>query len=350
MPYVHNLDPFAIQITETFGIRWYGLAYLAGFVICYYSIVYMIRRGRCRMTEEQLADFITFGAIGVLGGGRLGYALFYSPDLFTSFDSHFPFWGVLKVQEGGMSSHGGIFGVMLICLWYARKIKVSFLHVLDLTVLGASLAFFFGRIANFINGELYGREASAALAWAVKFPQEMVLWLQRDFSRLSNLSPVVDQLKTLPTSTGDIEVSAKLWQTWLDNYGPDPVARARVSELIENIIYRIQHGDEVIRQALAPLLTPRHPSQLYQCLLEGLFVFLFLIWIWRKPQKPGVVSGWFGVLYCVARVIGEQFRLPDAHLGFQWLGLTRGQWLSVAFVVFALGYLVQAYRRDVEKI
>ncbi len=350
MPYVHNLDPFAIQITETFGIRWYGLAYLAGFVICYYSIVWMIRKGRCRFTVDQVADFITYGAIGVLGGGRLGYVLFYSPDLLTSFDGHFPYWGVLKVNEGGMASHGGIFGVMLVCLWYARRHKLSFLHVLDLTVLGASLAFFFGRIANFINGELFGREAPATLAWAVKFPQEMVLWLQRDFNRLNSLGQVMEPLKSLPTPTGPIQLTAQQWTTWLENYGPDPSARNRISEVIEHIIYRIQNGDEVLRQAIAPLLTPRHPSQLYQAFLEGFLVFLFLIWVWRKPQKPGVVSGWFGVLYCVARIIGEQFRLPDAHIGFQWLGLTRGQWLSIAFLGFAVSYLVVAYRRNVEKI
>lgn len=350
MTYVHNLDPFALQLTETFGIRWYGLAYLAGFVVCYFSIVYMIRKGRCLLTEVQLADFITYGAIGVLGGGRLGYCLFYSPDLLTSVDGHFPYWGVLKVNEGGMASHGGIIGVMLVCLWYARKHKLPFLHIMDLTVIGASLAFFFGRIANFINGELYGREAPATLAWAVKFPSEMFLWLQRDFNRLHTIAPVVDQMKSVPATNGSFEVTGSLWKTWLDNYGPDPVARGRVAEVIENLIHRIQYGDDSIRQALAPFLTPRHPSQLYQCFLEGFMVFLILAWIWRKPQKPGVVSGWFGVLYCIARIIGEEYRLPDAHIGFQWLGLTRGQWLSIGFVMFAVGYLANAYRRNVNKI
>lgn len=350
MAWVHNLDPFALQFTETFGIRWYGLAYLAGFVIGYYAIVLKTRWGQTKFKESDIADFITFVAIGVLAGGRLGYCLFYSPELFTSFDGHFPYWGVLKVNEGGMASHGGILGVMLVCYLYGKKHKISFFHCLDLTVFGGSLGFFFGRIANFINGELYGRAAPEGFKWAVKFPQEMVLWLQKDFNKLRDVAPAVDQLKTITTAEGPVEVNRSLWQTWLDNYGPDPVARTRVSEVIEAIIHQIQTGNEAVREALAPALTARYPSQLYQSILEGLLVFFILCWIWRKPQKPGVISAWFGVLYCLARIVGEHYRMPDAHIGFQWLGLTRGQWLSIAMVAVGFAYLAFAYRRKVEKI
>ncbi len=350
MAWVHNLDPFAIQITETFGVRWYGLAYLGGFLGGYYAILLKTRWGQTQFKEIQVADFITYAAIGVLAGGRLGYCLFYSPDLWLSFDNHFPYWGVLKVNEGGMASHGGILGVMLVCYLYGRWNKMSFYHILDLTVFGSALGFFFGRLANFVNGELYGREAPATLKWAVKFPQEMTLWLQRDFPRLKDLAPVVDQLKTVPAPSGPIDVNAGLWKTWLENYGPDPTARNRVSEVLESIIHQVQNGNAAVTEALAPILTPRHPSQLYQALLEGLLVFLIMCWIWRKPQKPGVMSAWFGTLYCGARIIGEQFRMPDAHIGFQWLGLTRGQWLSIAMMLTAIGYLMYAYRRKVEKI
>ncbi len=351
MAYVHALNPFAIQFTEHFGIRWYGLAYLAGFILGYYAILFMTRKGRTQFTEEQVADFITLAAVGVLAGGRLGYCMFYSPDLFTSIDSHFPYWGVLKVNEGGMASHGGILGVMIVCWLYARKHKISMLHALDLTVFGASLGFFFGRIANFINGELYGRAASATLPWAVKFPQEMTLWVQKEFSRLMSLTPAVDALKEIRTDAGDVlQVNAAVWQGWLNSFAQDSTSRNRVYDTIESLIMAIQNGNSQVRDLLAPVLTPRHPSQLYQAFLEGLLVFLILVWLWRKPQKIGVISGWFGVLYCVARIIGEQFRMPDAHIGFQWLGLTRGQWLSIALVTFAIGYLFVAYKRKGPKV
>ncbi len=350
MSYVHDLSPFAIQFTENFGIRWYGLAYLAGFICGYYAILLKTRWGQTQFKEAQVADFITYVAIGVLAGGRLGYCLFYAPELFTSIDGNFPYWSVLKVNEGGMASHGGIFGVMVVCWLYARANKMSFLHCLDLTVFGGSLGFFFGRLANFVNGELFGREAPSGFAWAVKFPQEMVLWLQREFHRLRDLGPAVEQLKTLSEPNGTVDLTASRWQLWLDNYATDPVARNRVSAVIDSLIHQVQAGNEAVKNALAPVLTARYPSQLFQAVLEGLLVFIILCWIWRKPQKPGVVGGWFGVLYCLARIIGEQFRMPDAHIGFQWLGLTRGQWLSVAFFTFALGYLIVAYRRDTKKM
>lgn len=350
MAWVHNLDPFALQFTETFGIRWYGLAYLGGFIGGYYAILLKTRWGQTQFKETQVADFITYAAIGVLAGGRLGYATFYSPELWTSFDGHFPYWGVLKVNEGGMASHGGILGVMLVCWLWARWHKMSFWHCLDLTVFGSALGFFFGRLANFVNGELYGRAAGAGVKWAVKFPQEMILWLQKDFNKLRELGPTVDQLKTVAGPEGPIEVNAGLWKTWLDNYGPDPAARNRVSEVIEAIVQQVQAGNQAVTEAVGQVLTARHPSQLYQAFLEGLFVFLLLCWIWRKPQKPGVVAMWFGTLYCAARIIGEQFRMPDAHIGFQWLGLTRGQWLSIAMLMVAAMLLLWAYRRKVDKI
>lgn len=350
MTYVHNLSPFALQFTETFGIRWYGLAYLAGFVAGYYAILMKTKWGQTKFKAEEVADFITLAAIGVLAGGRVGYCLFYSPDLITSFDGHFPYWGVLKVNEGGMASHGGILGVMLVCYLYGRRHKISFFHCLDLTVFGSALGFFFGRIANFINGELFGREAPSTLSWAVKFPTEMILWLQRDFQKLKTLGPAVDQLKSFSENGTQVEVNSRLWQTWLENYGPDPAARARVSEAIEALIHQTQLKNQAVTEALGAVLTPRYPSQLIQSLLEGLLVFLILCWIWRKPQKPGVMSGWFGVLYCSARILGEQYRMPDAHIGFQWLGLTRGQWLSIAMLAVAIVYLAINYRRPNEKI
>lgn len=351
MAYVHNLSPFAIQFTETFGIRWYGLAYLSGFVFGYYAILLMTRRKGTLFKEESIADFTTYVAIGVLLGGRLGYCLFYAPDLFTAFDNSFPYWGALKVNEGGMASHGGILGVMAVCFFYARSHKIPVLHCMDLVVFGGSIGFFFGRIANFINGELYGRAAPEGPAWAVKFPQEMILWMQKDFPKLTTLGPAVEALHEVKSESGEvIPLTTSLWQQWMGAYGNDFVARQHIHEVVDQLIKAVQHGNAAVVAALAQVLTPRHPSQIYQAFLEGLFVFLILCWMWRKPQKPGVIGGWFGVLYCVARIIGEQFRMPDAHIGFQLFGLTRGQWLSIGLLLIAIIWLAICYRRPVKKM
>ena len=350
MAYVHNLSPFAIQFTETFGIRWYGLAYLAGFVCGYFAILWMTRRGGTLFKEGSIADFITYVAIGVLVGGRLGYCLFYAPDLFISFDSSFPFWGVLKVNEGGMASHGGIVGVMVVCYLYARAHKLPILHCMDLVVFGGSLGFFFGRIANFINGELYGRVAPEGYAWAVKFPTEILQWAQKDYGQLTKLTPAVEALHELKTPSGEvIPLNANLWQAWLGTTH-DMINRQHVHETIEALIKAVQDKNQAVVAALEPVLTARYPSQLFQSVLEGLLVFIILCLIWLKPQKPGVVAGWFGFLYCAARIVGEQYRMPDAHLGFQLLGLTRGQWLSVGMLVVAVVWLVIVYRRPVPRM
>jgi phosphatidylglycerol---prolipoprotein diacylglyceryl transferase len=351
MAWVHNLDPFAIQFTETFGVRWYGLAYLMGFVLGYIAILRMSRRGSTQFkSDEKIADFVTWIAIGVLAGGRLGYGLFYSPDLFWTFDSHFPYWGLLKVNEGGMASHGGILGVMMICWLYARRNQMSFLHILDLTVFGGSIGFFFGRLANFVNGELFGRAAPEGLMWAVKFPQEIPGWLRDNFPKLYQLGPAVDALGEVKQDGSSMPVNAELWNSWLDNFTPDYSARESVHLTIESLIRAVQNGNQKVTELLAPVLTARHPSQLYQAFLEGLLVFTVLCWLWRKPQEPGVIGGWFGVLYCSARIIGEQFRMPDAQIGFELFGLTRGQWISIGLLIVAIGWLWSAYRADRQKL
>lgn len=343
MTYVHNLSPFAIQLWDGFGIRWYGLAYLAGFVLGYYLIVFMNRRSQILLKEDKLPDYVTYMALGVMVGGRLGYCVFYAPELLVSFDGLFPYWGLLRVNEGGMASHGGIIGVMTACWLYSRKHKIAFLHVLDLVALGGAIAFFFGRLANFVNGELYGRAVSGTLSWAVKFPQEMALWSTTELARISGAVQALGEFKSRDGQV--ISLNPTVWQGWLNTFH-DFLSRERVHEVLEAMILAVQQGNEAVASQLAPFLTARHPSQLYQALLEGLLVFLLLMWVWRKPQKPGVVGGWFGVGYSVARIIGEQFRVPDAHIGFELFGLTRGQWLSIAFLAFSIGYLVMAYRRQ----
>lgn len=352
--YVHNLDPFAIQFPSFLragaihleGIRWYGLAYLAGFVAGFFVIRHMARRSTTAMKEDQVADFITMVAVGTMVGGRLGYCFFYAPSLLTDFTSSPPFWGVLKVYEGGMASHGGIMGVIAVCLWWARRHKMNPFHTLDLVTFGGALGIFFGRLANFVNGELWGREAPAGLSWAVKFPQEMYAWTRDGLDRLSQIGPVVEKLGSIVNSAGQaVTPTADQWRQWVQHYMTDNYSWTMVNLGVEQVIQAIQSGNEVVRLAIEPFLTARYPSQLIQAGLEGLGVFVILSLIWLKPRKPGVVSAWFGILYATARIIGEQFRMPDAQIGFQWLGLTRGQWLSIGMLALMSIYLYLVQRQ-----
>lgn len=337
--YVHNIDPFAIQFTETIGVRWYGLAYLAGIVLGYIIIMRLIKMGRMQIKAEILADFATWMAFGILIGGRLGYCLFYAPHLFYEFEPTFPFWGVLAVHKGGMASHGGIIGVSAACLLFARKHNLNILHCLDITVLGGSLGFFFGRIANFINGELYGRPVESATAWAVKFPQEIREWASYTPHKLDKLADLVASIGSIDVHkkgvTQALSVDASQWLEWVNGYRANPSSNWSVNQYLEYILHQASIGNQKILDGLQGVLTARYPSQLYQALLEGLMVFVILNIVWLKPRKPGVIAASFGFLYAIARILGEQFRMPDAEIGFQLLNLTRGQWLSVAMMAFA---------------
>ncbi len=326
--YLHRIDPFAIQFTETLGIRWYGLAYVAGFACAYGIILWLARRGRTLLPAARVADFVLAVAIGTIVGGRLGYCAFYKPDMLIEFSSEFPFWGVLALNRGGMASHGGMIGLIVACLYYARKHKLTPMHLFDLTTLGGAVGIFFGRIANFINGELVGRPMDKPCAWGCKFPQEILDWSK---SQREALRPVVAELRTS-----------------LADWGGDPGPR-QLQQIVEATWQHNEYGNR-IAELLAPLLPLRHPSQLYAALLEGALVFVVLLVIWRKPRKPGVIGTWFLLLYAVVRIVNEFFRMPDAHLGYQVFDLTRGQILSIALFALGLGLLIWWARRDVPRI
>jgi phosphatidylglycerol:prolipoprotein diacylglycerol transferase len=299
----------------------------------------------------MVSDFITFVVLGTMIGGRLGYAIFYSPDLLTDFSGHFPYWGVLRLWEGGMASHGGIAGIVAACAIFAWRYGVDWRHLADLTTLGGSIGIFFGRIANFINGELFGREASPQFPLAVKFPGEMQLWFQHDVERkLSDLTSTRDLLpkmteavKALGNSAG---VTLDQWSTYLQNLRSSTMAQAQAQRLIELVSQAIQDGNEKVRLALGAELTPRHPSQLYEACLEGLLLFVAVFWFWRKPRKPGVVGCLWLIGYALVRILGESFRLPDPQLGFRLFDLTRGQWLSLYLLVVSIGLLIWVQRRE----
>ncbi len=163
--WVHDLDPVLFHIWGPMAVRWYGIAYLLGFIGAYLILKRLARRGEFAVPADELSNFIVHIAIfGVFIGGRLGYVLLYAPGEFLN-DPLF----VFRVWEGGMASHGGILGVLAVCGWYSRKETTPFWNLTDGMALVAPLGLFFGRIANFINGELWGRPAD--VPWAVIFPQ-----------------------------------------------------------------------------------------------------------------------------------------------------------------------------------
>ena len=326
---VHDLSPFVIRFYDNFGIRWYGLSYLVGFFMAFVLIRWISARQRTGLSNEIISDFITHGAIGTLVGGRLGYCLFYSPDLFAKFKDTFPFWGVLAVNEGGMASHGGMIGIVLATYLFARKNNINFLYMMDLTSVVGPVGVFFGRIANFINGELVGRPADPNFPLAVKFPQDIMLWPQSEFTKLSEMIPTVEK----------VGMAKEQWFSLIDKYRLDASAREQIYQTLTKIIDEIQKGNTAVKESLAPLLISRHPSQLYAALGEGLFLFVLLFFTWKSSRKPGTITATFMIAYAFVRIIDEHFRMPDAHIGYQLFNLTRGQWLSIGLLSFGLFFM-----------
>lgn len=323
---VHDFDPFLWRISGNFGLRWYGLSYMMGFIFCYFFIKWLAERQRAGLTPAMVGDFITYAAIGTLVGGRLGYVLFYGPDLFWKFKSTFPYWGVLAVNEGGMASHGGMIGITVAAWLFARRNGINSLYLFDLVTVSGPIGVFFGRIANFINGELVGRPCDPSFPLAVKFPQDISLWPSQEPDRLAGLSSVVDK----------VGINSEQWLEWVQKFHIDVAAREQMYDGLNKIIEAIQTGNTAARDAIGPLLTARHPSQLYGAVGEGLLMFLVLFFLWRKPRKPGFIASMFVILYAIVRIVDEHFRMPDAHIGLQWLGLSRGQWLSIAMMAVGL--------------
>lgn len=324
---VHDLSPFLWRISGEFGIRWYGLSYMVGFIIAYFVIRWLADKQRVGLTPEMVGDFVTYIAFGTLIGGRLGYCLFYSPDLFQSFRSTFPYWGVFAVNEGGMASHGGMIGIAVGVFLFARKHGLSTVYLLDLCCVAGPVGVIFGRLANFVNGELVGRPVDASFPLAVKFPQDILNWPSENMAEMVNLANVVEKLG----------VTREAWMGMLEKYRVDSNTRQSIFDMLYRIIHEIQNGNSAVKEALAPFLTPRHPSQLYAALTEGVITFFVLFFLWRSPRRTGFITGSFIICYAVMRIFNEQFRMPDIQIGFQWLGLTRGQWLSIVMLAIGVG-------------
>jgi phosphatidylglycerol---prolipoprotein diacylglyceryl transferase len=300
--YVHDLSPFLLRFGGNFGLRWYGLAYVAAFVFGILIVRHLSRSGLCDIPMAKVSDFIIGCALfGVLLGGRLGYMLFY--DLPNFLQNPLIFF---RIMDGGMSAHGGILGLTLYTLWYSYRHKVSWRNIGDNLVVAAPIGLCLGRIANFINGELYGRVAS--VPWAVQFPKELYE------------APA----DTVQQVLGEASAINPQWTT--------------IEDVTENV-----RNSPALRELLADSLSPRHPSQLYEALLEGALLFAIL-WILRTRLRlpNGVLTGAFFVGYAILRMIAELFREPDAPLTGP---LTRGQFLSIFLVAIGVGFFISAWIR-----
>ena len=335
--YLHHLDPFFISFSENFGIRWYGLAYIVGFIFLYFFMVLLQKTQRTPLSKKDMSDLINYGIAGVLIGGRLGYCIFYQPELWLKWGPEFPFWGVLEIHQGGMSSHGGVLGVFIICAIFALRKKISFLHLLDIGAWGAGIGFFLGRLANFINGELYGRIIEKKAWFGVQFPSEIYTW-RGDTEKLMLLKKVIPYVRSIknPFSQGQLDISENLWQSWVMSKKSFTGEILSVLGKIQNLV---EQGQPEVISALSEILPIRHPSQLYQAFLEGLIPFIVVSILWRMRFKmQGFIAGIWAVLYLSMRIIGELFREPDSYIGFDFLGLTRGQWLSAVALIFVMIY------------
>lgn len=244
------IDPVLIEIGP-FALRWYSLAYIVGLLLAWRYCRWMTSLPPKRLTPAAFDDFLLWATLGVVLGGRFGYVLFYKPGYFLANPAEIVF-----LWQGGMSFHGGLIGVLVAIGLFARRRGVHYFTLADIVGCATPIGLGLGRVANFINGELFGRASDAP--WAMVFP----------------------------------------------------------------------HGGPVAR----------HPSQLYEAILEGLVLFLVLYLLARRGwlRQTGLLSGCFLIGYALARMTAEFFREPDAHLGFILGPVTMGQILSLPMLLAGL--------------
>jgi phosphatidylglycerol:prolipoprotein diacylglycerol transferase len=254
-----------------FQLRWYSLAYLFGIIIGWWYLLKLLRQPGAPMARRHADDMAFYATLGIILGGRLGYVIFYKPLDYLQNPAE-----IIRLWDGGMSFHGGVIGVSLGILYLAWRRKLDWLRIHDYVACCIPPGLFLGRLANFVNGELWGGPTS--VPWAVRFCE-----------------PLIDG-----------------------------------------------------RCMLGP---PRHPSQLYEALLEGLFLMAllwFMFWKTRARYQPGKLVGTFILVYGLVRFGLEFIREPDAHLiGFvEKTGLHMGQWLSLPMILGGIYLVATAKKRE----
>ncbi len=253
------IDPVAVEIGP-FAIRWYALAYVVGIIIGWRYARALAAQKQSPLTPAMVDDFVTWAVLGIVLGGRIGYVVFYNAGYYLQHPVE-----ALYLWHGGMSFHGGLIGVITAMALFVRKRGIRFFHLTDVVAAVTPIGLFFGRLANFINGELFGRETD--VPWAMVFP----------------------------------------------NGGPNP----------------------------------RHPSQLYEAVLEGLVlltVLAIIAWRYKGLARPGLVSGAFFIGYALCRVAVEFVREPDQQVGFLFGGATMGQLLSLPMIAFGIFFIWRSRR------
>lgn len=252
-----EISPIIFQIGP-FALRWYSMAYLIGILFGWWLAAKRIKKYSIPLSKNNLEDIVFYFTLGVILGGRLGYVIAYGNGSFWENPLE-----IFAIWHGGMSFHGGILGVIIALYFAAKHIHFPFLRLTDLASPLVPLGIFLGRLANFVNDELWGRTTD--VAWAIRFPRGGYL--------------------------------------------------------------------------------PRHPSQLYEACLEGIVLFIILNLLWQSKrcrEKQGFISGCFLLGYAFFRTVLEQFREPDAQIGFLWGGLTMGQMLSVPAVLGGIYLILRA--------
>jgi len=317
---LHTLDPFVFELTPGVGPRWYGLAYAAGFLSGWCILRELAKRGRIPFSTRDVGDLIFCLMIGVVLGGRLGHCLFYEPHFFIEFGAEFPYWRILAVHQGGMSSHGGVLGVAIACLWFARTRSVAMLVVVDAVAFVAPLGLCFGRLANWVNAELWGKPLAAVMQlnppwWSVKYPDEVF------YSQWN----------------GSTEFAAERIRLG---------SAFAMQQYVRDEAYA---GNAVMQERLLPTLTAYWPINFMQALSEGVIVFILLAILWATPRRPGLIAGAFLILYGTLRVTTEQFRQADADY-LTFAGVTVPMQLSALMVASGVALLVASKRQQLPRI
>ena len=321
---LHTLDPFVFEISPGVGPRWYGLAYLSGFVLGWWILRTLAKSGRIPLDPRQVGDLVTNVVIGVIVGGRLGHCLFYEQHLLVQWSDSFPFWGVLEIHKGGMASHGGVIGVAIAIILFARRERLPILAAGDAVAFVVPWGLMFGRLANWVNGELWGRPLPAEMQsnppwWSVKYPHEL-----ESFARIpAELAP----LRELAPAT--VRASNSGFIEWTVATAYDPTAAAH----------------QQVVDAITPVLTAYYPSNFFQATAEGPALLVLMTLWWLAPRRAGTICGIFFAGYGVLRYSTEQFREADSPviaLGF----LTLPMLLSITMVAVGVMFFVLARKSD----
>ena len=314
-------------IRDRVKLRWYGLAYVMGFLMAYLVLLQLSKKKLFVVKPEKVSDLVTLTAfLGVILGGRVGYVLFYMvPEKGWGHIADDPLT-VIRVWDGGMASHGGILGIMIFTLIYAYRNKVSWAGIGDGMVIVAPLGVFFGRMANFINGELYGTTTKEGAWYGMKFP--------------ASLAEDDDKLLHALTEASFVNEDVEQLMMNVDRELPSHMHYA-LNRTIE-----ISREDPAVLEALGNHIDLRHASQLYEGFLEGLLIFLVLYWVRVKFPKManGIITGCFFIMYASFRILVENVRQPDSDDLF---GMKKGQFYSTFMIVIGVAFLVWGlFRRE----